>query len=201
MRPQNSAVSKYRWYDSTMVDGVFTLHESEDTHVCIFCHNHAPSSIYFPLIEDDHRAPPNVQRMRARVCNNHYQGAKRLVEKSVFPVTFEIMYERFRKKASRRNMATIKLPGWRFDQLSNKYSWGPSTVDTAAFMQLYEYSNETGLLFLQPDNQVAKFNEFAKANPHISLTDMKIFERYLYNKGDYAMGLVAKSTSGATMFD
>lgn len=199
MRPQNSAVSKYRWYDSTMVDGVFTLHESEDTHLCIFCHSHAPSSIYFPLIEDDHRAPSIIPRMRARVCNNHYQGARKLVDKAVFPVTFEIMHDRFNKKASRRNMSTVKMPGWRYDQLTNCYSWGPSTVDTAAFIQFYEYSIETGLLYLQPEDQITTFTQFSKANPHISLMDMKVFEKYLYNKGDYSMGLLAKSSS--TMFD
>lgn len=199
MRPNNSVTSKYTWHDAQVIDGKFTLSETEDTHVCIFCHEHAPNSIYYPTVRQEHLASSDVVRMRARVCNNHYQNARKLVQRTTFPVPFETMYHKFGNKLATVANETEVLPGWVRDPMTRKYSWGPSEVNTEAFVKFHEFVQESGLLFKLPEYQAMMFNRFAKTHLDMSDLDLKIFEMYLFNGGERTISAAPKL--GSTMFD
>lgn len=210
MRQSNSVVSKYTWYDARVIDDKFILSPTDDTHVCIFCHEHAPNSIYYPTVRQEHLASSDVIRMRARVCNNHYQSARKLVQRTTFPVPFEVMHQKFGKKRSAIVGDTQILPGWFRDPLTRRYCWGSSEVDTPAFIKFQEFIHENGLLFKLPEHQAIMFTRFSNTNPDISIADMKIFEMYIYNGGERVTAITPKCSSlsldnsvsqFATMFD
>lgn len=208
MRPTNGKISEYVWYDSTFPNGVFTMHPCDDTKSCIFCHQPAPSSIYYPPLELMHFAPADIPKMRARVCNNHYNHYRKISKNATFPIPIDEMYGILMKKSGLKDMDTSVLPKWSKSFLTDTYEWRGASIPAAYYERFKDFIHEEALLFKGFELRYPAMRRFVIANSDIPEAHLITFEKYMLQPGcedDQSYVSVAADKrlpkSSSTMFD
>lgn len=200
MRPTNSNTNGYVWYDSTFPNGVFTMHACDDTKSCIFCHQPAPSSIYYPPLDLLHFAPKDIPRMRARVCNNHYNAYRRFSKNTTFPIPFDELYSKMMKKMGLKGMDTSALPKWTKSLFTDSYEWRGANVPSEYYERFKDWVHSEAILFKGFELRYPLMQRFTFANSDIPAQHLTTFERYLLQP-DYQEGEAHNPKLGTTMFD